>query len=250
MELDEFSTELSVNLAGRISVSVGERFQPEIRRGHSSTMSTASRGAFVLLEGGDRCGKTTQCARLVSHLVSKGLQAEMWRFPDRTTAVGNVIDDYLCKKIELDDRAAHLLFAANRWEKQEEMIRKLQSGITLVVDRYSHSGVAFTAAKGVPGLDVEWCKASENGLVKPDCLLYLHAPVETAAGRGGFGQERYENLDMQNRVKGQFELLREKEWVLIDANRTIEEVEVDVQRAAEEAVEACKQGMPIHSIQW
>eukprot|EP00894_Picocystis_sp_ML_P005233 jgi/Pico_ML_1/55750/g1395.t1 len=73
----------------------------------------------------------------------------MWRYPDRTTAIGTVIDDYLSKKIELDDRAAHLLFAANRWEKREEMIRKLQSGITLVVDRYAHSGVAFTAAKGV-----------------------------------------------------------------------------------------------------
>lgn len=227
-----------------------DEFEPEIRRGSSSTMSTASRGAFVLLEGGDRCGKTTQCARLVSHLMAKGVQAEMWRFPDRTTAVGNVIDEYLCKKIELDDRAAHLLFAANRWEKQEEMMRKLQSGITLVVDRYSHSGVAFTAAKGVPGLDVDWCKASENGLVKPDCLLYLHAPVETAASRGGFGLERYENLDMQNRVKEQFELLKEEDWVLIDANRTIEEVEVDVQRAAEKAVEVCKHGLPIQSIQW
>lgn len=220
------------------------------RRRDPKTMSTASRGAFVLLEGGDRCGKTTQCARLVSHLVSKGVKAEMWRYPDRTTAIGTVIDDYLSKKIELDDRAAHLLFAANRWEKREEMIRKLQSGITLVVDRYAHSGVAFTAAKGVPGLDVNWCKASERGLVKPDCLLYLHAPVETAASRGGFGQERYENLDMQTRVKEQFELLKENEWILVDANRTVEEVEVDVQRAAEKAVEACKQGEPIQSIDW
>ena len=37
------------------------------------------------------------------------------------------------------------------------MESKLKSGTTLVVDRYSYSGVAFSAAKG---LDIEWCKVS------------------------------------------------------------------------------------------
>lgn len=37
------------------------------------------------------------------------------------------------------------------------MENKLHSGITLIVDRYSYSGVAFSAAKG---LDIEWCKVS------------------------------------------------------------------------------------------
>lgn len=36
--------------------------------------------------------------------------------PDRTTAIGKMIDAYLQSKAELDDRAIHLLFAANRWE--------------------------------------------------------------------------------------------------------------------------------------
>ena len=35
----------------------------------------------------------------------------------------------------------------------------LRAGTTLVVDRYAYSGVAFTAAKALPGLDLEWCKA-------------------------------------------------------------------------------------------
>lgn len=34
----------------------------------------------------------------------------------------------------------------------------LRAGTTLVVDRYAYSGVAFTAAKALPGLDLEWCK--------------------------------------------------------------------------------------------
>lgn len=40
------------------------------------------------------------------------------------------------------------------------MEQKLREGITLVVDRYSYSGVAFTAAKEKPGLDLEWCLVS------------------------------------------------------------------------------------------
>ena len=37
-------------------------------------------------------------------------------YPDRTTTIGKMIDNYLQSKAELDDRAIHLLFSANRWE--------------------------------------------------------------------------------------------------------------------------------------
>ena len=38
------------------------------------------------------------------------------------------------------------------------MLSALHQGRTLVVDRYAYSGAAFTAAKQIPGLDLEWCK--------------------------------------------------------------------------------------------
>jgi dTMP kinase len=41
------------------------------------------------------------------------------------------------------------------------LLSALQQGTTLVVDRYAYSGVAFTAAKGVAGLDLAWCKVRE-----------------------------------------------------------------------------------------
>ena len=127
--------------------------------------SKAARGAFILFEGVDRCGKTTQSTRLVETLKASGVDAELWRYPDRTTGMGQMINAYLQSKTEMDDGAIHLLFSANRWEKRAAMEEKLSSGVTLVVDRYSYSGVAFTAAKGVPGLDLEWCKAPERGLL-------------------------------------------------------------------------------------
>lgn len=78
----------------------------------------ASRGALVVLEGLDRSGKSSQCSRLVSFLEGQGISAELWRFPDRTTNVGQMISAYLTNTSQLDDHTIHLLFSANRWEKR------------------------------------------------------------------------------------------------------------------------------------
>ena len=43
---------------------------------------------------------------------------------------------------------------------RETLLSKLRQGVTLVVDRYAFSGAVFTAAKGLPGLDLEWAKVS------------------------------------------------------------------------------------------
>lgn len=77
-----------------------------------------SRGALIVLEGLDRCGKTSQCGRLHSYLEELGHSIELWRFPDRNTGVGQMISSYLANQSNLDDRAIHLLFSANRWEKR------------------------------------------------------------------------------------------------------------------------------------
>lgn len=47
-----------------------------------------------------------------------------------------------------------------------------------VCDRYCYSGVAFSAAKG---MDMDWCKSCDKGLIAPDCIIYLDMPVEEAA---------------------------------------------------------------------
>ncbi|XP_040973492.1 thymidylate kinase isoform X2 [Gossypium hirsutum] len=134
-----------------------------------------SRGTLVVFEGLDRSGKTSQCGRLVSYLEGLGHSVEIWRFPDRTTSVGQMISAYLTNKSQLDDHTIHLLFSANRWEKRSMMETKMKAGTTLIVDRYSYSGVAFSTAKG---LDFEWCKAPETGLIAPDLVVYLDITPE------------------------------------------------------------------------
>ncbi|XP_010535478.1 PREDICTED: thymidylate kinase isoform X2 [Tarenaya hassleriana] len=204
--------------------------------------SSEPRGALIVLEGLDRSGKSTQCTKVVSFLEGLGHSAQLWRFPDRTTSVGQMISAYLSNESQLDDRTIHLLFSANRWEKRSLMEEKLKTGTTLIVDRYSYSGVAFSSAKG---LDVNWCKSPEIGLLAPDVVLYLDISPEKAAERGGYGGERYEQLEFQRKVADVYRTLRDSSWKIIDASQSMEDVEKQLQEAVLDEVKECKTGKPL-----
>lgn len=214
----------------------------------SSGSSAPSRGAFIVFEGADRAGKTTQCTRLVEALSRKGVDVELWKFPDRTTAIGKMINSYLTSETNIDDAAIHLLFSANRWEKREQLLRKIRAGTTIVADRYAFSGVAFTAAKGVKGLDREWCKSPDAGLPAPDVVFFLNISPEAAATRGGFGGERYERPAFQTSVLKHFDTLKGPSWRDIDAGRRVEEIEKDILQEAASVVRACKRGAEIKTL--
>ncbi|KAI9269104.1 thymidylate kinase-like protein [Phascolomyces articulosus] len=179
------------------------------------------RGLFIVVEGCDRSGKSTQCERLLQRLKSQGCDAQLIKFPDRTTQTGQMIDGYLKQSHQLDDHAIHLLFSANRWEAMDMIKAQLKAGTTLIVDRYAFSGVAFSAAKG---LDLEWCKNPDIGLLVPDKILFLDLPIEKAEQRGGFGVERYETRELQIKVRDLFMKLKEDSWKVIDADQTMDEV--------------------------
>lgn len=192
-----------------------------------------------MLEGVDKAGKTTQCNRLVQALQQSGRPAELMRFPERTTTIGQVISSYLQKKSDLEDHTVHLLFSANRWELTPLMKKKLEQGTTLVVDRYSFSGVAFTSAK--PGFSVDWCKQPEVGLPKPDLVMFLKLSPAEAALRGQYGQERYETSAFQLAVQERFEQLMDDptvNWQVIDASRDVENVSSDITKRSLDIIEA------------
>ncbi|KAI5628318.1 thymidylate kinase [Silurus asotus] len=197
------------------------------------------RGALIVLEGVDKAGKTTQCKQLVHALQQSGRPAEMMRFPDRTTQIGQLISCYLEKKNNLEDHTVHLLFSANRWEMVPLIKKKLDQGIILVVDRYAFSGVAFTSAK--PGFTLEWCKQPDVGLPKPDLVMFLQLNPNVAAERGEFGTERYETSVFQRTVQQRFEQLMKDtsvNWKVIDAARSIEEVHNDIKVLCENSINA------------
>jgi len=181
------------------------------------------RGSLIVFEGCDRSGKTTQVKRLVDTLNKTGCTTEMMRFPDRSTGIGSVINSYLTCSEELDDRAIHLLFSANRWEKEKQIQRSLAAGTNIIIDRYAYSGVAFSAAK--PGLSLNWCKQPDVGLPRPDLVVFMDVTEEVAKQRGGFGEERYEVAEFQRRVRQNYKQLKDETWVEVCADGSLEEVE-------------------------
>ncbi|KAG6889238.1 hypothetical protein C0992_005877 [Termitomyces sp. T32_za158] len=138
-----------------------------------------------------------------------------------------MIDSYLKSKSDLDDRAIHLLFSANRWELSSMIERLLSSGTAVICDRYAFSGMAFSSSKGLP---YEWCRAPEVSLPTPDLTLFLNVTPEAAKARGGYGEERYEKEEMQRKVGEIFirignEILNDGgKWINVDAGREREVV--------------------------
>ncbi|XP_047443391.1 thymidylate kinase [Mugil cephalus] len=206
------------------------------------------RGALIVLEGVDKAGKTTQCNKLVQKLHHSGQPAEMMRFPDRTTTIGQLISAYLEKKSDLEDHTVHLLFSANRWELVPLMKKKLEQGITLVVDRYAFSGAAFTSAK--PGFCLDWCKQPDVGLPKPDLVMFLQLCAKEAALRGQYGEERYETCAFQKAVHQRFEQLMKDpsvNWKVIDASQSVEDVHDDITAHSLNAINSA-QKLPLEEL--
>jgi dTMP kinase len=185
------------------------------------------RGLIILFEGVDRVGKSTQAELLGKHISNQtNNKSKTLRFPDRTTPIGQIINQYLQNATNMDDRALHLLFAANRWEAKDSILQTLNQGIHIIVDRYSYSGVAYSAAKGI---EVNWCYASEKGLPKPDLIFYLSMNSDDATKRGDFGCERYEKLEFQKKIKSIYEdTLITDEWKFIYANKSIDEISTEI----------------------
>ncbi|EMD38984.1 hypothetical protein CERSUDRAFT_112696 [Gelatoporia subvermispora B] len=193
------------------------------------------RGAFIVVEGLDRSGKSTQSTQLLEKLRSAGIDAKLLNFPDRTTTIGKMIDSYLRSESELDDRAIHLLFSANRWEAASSIESSLRAGTLILCDRYAFSGLAFSAAKGLP---YTWCRAPDVGLPAPDLTLLLDVSPEQQAKRGGFGAERYEKAEMQERVRAVFERVGDEmgaggRWVVVDADAEQDAVAYELWRHVE-----------------
>lgn len=105
----------------------------------------------------------------------------------------------------------------------------IESGTTLIIDRYYYSGAVYSAAKHNPSMSLSWCRQPDVGLPRPDLCIFLDISAEDAAKRGGYGAEKYEKKEMQDRVRVLFETLMQKpegeDLVRIDAGGTLEEVQ-------------------------
>ena len=198
------------------------------------------RGAFILFEGADRSGKSTQCNKLFSYLSEKGLLVKKIGFPDRQSpTTGALLNSYLQGTVAVDPHVSHLLFSANRWEKADEMVELLQSGYTLVVDRYAYSGIAYSVAK--KSISFDWACHPDMGLPAPDLIFYFSLHFDELQKREGFGDEIFDTREFQTSVQSVYSHLREQDslperWKTIQANRAIDEIHSEVRSIADATI--------------
>ncbi len=199
--------------------------------------SSKSRGVFILIEGVDRSGKTTQSRLLCDALSQQYGKVSLLNYPNRSTEIGQIINEYLLNKKSYNSQTAHLLFAANRWESAEQLTELLSSGVHIVMDRYSYSGVAFTTATSTMSIDQCW--STEIGLPKPDVTIFLHLPVKKATTRGGYGQERYETISIQERVNANFKTMINRnpdDWCVVDGSQSIYDIHEQIMLIAQRVI--------------
>jgi len=103
-------------------------------------------GLFIVFEGGDGAGKSTQVTLLRSARCREGRQVTVTRQPGGTP-LGQQIRDLVLHGEHVAPRAEALLFAADKAHHVETLIRPaLQRGDVVISDRYTDSSVAYQGA--------------------------------------------------------------------------------------------------------
>lgn len=159
---------------------------------------------FIVFEGVDRSGKTTQAKLLVRYLKKKKQKVLFLREPGGTP-VGEKIRNILKNgKEELSPLSQALLFMASRSELVDKKIKPaLQKGITVVLDRYYYSTCSYQGAGGRLGLGsmISFC----GFFPTPDVVFIIDVDPRAPFKRKG-KKDRFEKypLDYHLRVRDGF----------------------------------------------
>ncbi len=157
-----------------------------------------SRGLFIVLDGVDGCGKSTQAKNLVAALSKEGAPLHV-REPG-STRVGEALRALLLgREHDLPPRVEALLFAAARAQMLHELAEPaLSAGRHVVCERFHPSTFAYQAAGGgLPEGEVLDLLERWAGSPKPDLVIVLAVPPETAAKRRGPSSDRIEDKGLQ-----------------------------------------------------
>ena len=180
------------------------------------------KGAFIVLEGGDGSGKTTQARVLCSALRREGYKIHPTAEPSRSI-VGRLIRRRILHGKKTRPEVEALLFAADRFlHLESEILPALAVGRIVVCDRYIYASFAYQGAQGV---DSQWLQEINRFAIKPDLALYLDVPAETGMGRIRRKKSLLEKLELQERVREQYLKLAETgELTLVDGTQPIKKV--------------------------
>ena len=152
---------------------------------------------FIVLDGIDGTGKSTQSRMLVDWLHDRGIAAIRTSDPGSTPVGDKLRAILLDANSEISLRAEAMLFMASRAELVEKIIRPtLANGIVVISDRFTLANVVYQGHAG--GLDAEDLWRIGHFVtcgVEPDITYVLDLPVEQAEVRRGRAADRMEARD-------------------------------------------------------
>jgi dTMP kinase len=209
-------------------------------------MNKKRRGLFLVLEGIDGAGTTTQAKAVSEWLKRLGYQVHLTSEPSdgpigtfiRRILKGDVVSqlpDGTQQDIGSDTLA--LLFAADRINHiQSEIAPLLQQGCHVICDRYVLSSLAY---QGV-GSETDFVKEVNTHALTADLTIFLRVPADVAMDRVTRRQmerDAFENLSFQEKVARSYEEVmdqyKEGGKLILDGESSVESITSEIRRAVE-----------------
>jgi dTMP kinase len=139
----------------------------------------STRGRFIVLEGLDGAGTTTQGALLAARLLEHGVPVELTKEPT-DGVLGKIARAFTDGVTHLEPETVALTFAADRIEHTVEIRELLDAGTWVVSDRYVASSLAYQTSQGLP---FEWVRTLNSRAMGPDATVFVDTSVEACVAR-------------------------------------------------------------------
>jgi dTMP kinase len=193
------------------------------------------KGLFIVLEGPDRSGKSTQAALLKTWLEGFGHEVMVTREPGGTRLSEQIRDILLDPKSHIEPMTELFLYETSRIKHTlEKIIPALKAGKVIISDRYTLSTTAYQGyGRGLDLKTVETLNRIATMNLKPDLTIVLDIPDKVFSRRERLtrGRDRIESEPDQfrKRVNRAYKLLARKPGVTrVDGGRPIEEMQKDI----------------------
>jgi dTMP kinase len=184
-------------------------------------------GRFIAFEGGEGSGKSTQAARLARRLGAV-LTHEPGDTPLGAAVRAILLDDH---EVEITPRAEALLMAADRAQHVVEVVRPaLESGRTVVTDRFTGSSVAYQGyGRQLSPAEVTALSEWATDELWPDLVILLQVPTSVSAQRTGGARDRLEAAgdSFHRRVHDGFlaqAIADPERWAVVDGTQAEDDV--------------------------
>lgn len=197
-------------------------------------------GFFISFEGIDKSGKSTQAEKLVAHFRESGKDV-VFTYEPGATELGREIRhlalDWKPRDGgEVDARAEMFLFAADRAQHVNELIRpSLAAGKVVITDRYVDSTLAYQGyGRGLSLDELRDIQSLATGGLLPDVTVWVDVDLETARRRGwGRDPDRMESASdaVFQRIREGFAALCKSEpnrILRVDGTQSVDRVWEDV----------------------